>query len=267
MDELKSYRRVFTLVELLIVIAIFSVLTALLIPQLQKTLNHGAKVQCLNHIRLIATGCLIYGEDHDDFFPFINEGDISWDDRASVYLGGRDLTLADQQRMWWKTEWILDTLICPNDSRQENQDNIKTYTIMLNPGYMTTPEGYSVKGRPNVATVLSGPYPGGPLPREYKSVQQFSDIQSPSTTAVISEYDQWLNLQGRGMHDHNYIRLDRQSSTNGNWGKTYLLHDFNANYLFMDGHVENLLMLDEKALGTTTRLDASKGIWTTDPND
>ena len=252
----------FTLVELLVVIAIIGVLSSLLLGQLKNAVGSARKLTCLNNIRTIMTGSIIYGSDYSDFFPFIDEGDISWEDRVSVYLGGRDLTLAEQQLQEWETEWMLDTLICPNDSRQENNDDIKTYTIMLSPLTETKPEGYNLQGKHNVATVLSGAaYPGGPLPRAYKSVQQFSDVQSPSTTAVISEYDVDLNMQGRGIHDHNHIRRDRQNNTNPNpilWSDTYLLHDFNANYLFMDGHVEHLFMLDEETL---------KGIWTTDPND
>ena len=255
----------FTLVELLVVIAIIGVLSSLLLGQLKNAVGSARKLVCLNNARTIMTGCIIYGSDYSDFFPFINEGRISWDDRVSVYLGGRDLTLAEQERDYWKNKWMLDTLICPNDSRQEDENDwpVKTYSIILDPETHLVPEGYSFMGKVNVATKLSVTYPGGPLPRKYKSVQQFSDVQSPSTTAVISEYDLWLNRQGDGSNDHNFIRLDRQNE----WGRTYLLHDFNVSYLFMDGHVEHLYMLDEKIYGTSTRLDHPKGIWTTDPND
>lgn len=57
----------FTLVELLTVIAIISVLAALLAPSLKKTRDLARGMQCMSNLRQFGIASHVYAQDHDDF--------------------------------------------------------------------------------------------------------------------------------------------------------------------------------------------------------
>lgn len=59
----------FTLVELLVVVAIVAVLAALLMPALARGLEEGRRVQCLGNLRQLAVAAHSYADNHDGFFP------------------------------------------------------------------------------------------------------------------------------------------------------------------------------------------------------
>ena len=60
----------FTLVELLIVIAVIGVLAALLLPALARAKEKGRSVRCVSNLRQLATGCIMYADDNEDALPW-----------------------------------------------------------------------------------------------------------------------------------------------------------------------------------------------------
>lgn len=78
-------RSAFTLVELLVVIAIIGVLVALLLPAVQSARESARRMQCGNHIRQLALGCLNF-ESTRNHMPkgnyatgtFPEGGNVSW---------------------------------------------------------------------------------------------------------------------------------------------------------------------------------------------
>ena len=65
----KRLLRGFTLVELLVVIAIMGVLVALLLPVLAGVREKARKTACMNNLRQLATGALMYAQDNNGLFP------------------------------------------------------------------------------------------------------------------------------------------------------------------------------------------------------
>jgi len=62
--------RGFTLIDLLVVVAIIAILAAMLLPVLSSARRKAQATQCLNNLRQISQGTFLYCEDNGDNLPF-----------------------------------------------------------------------------------------------------------------------------------------------------------------------------------------------------
>ena len=99
----------FTLVEIMIVVAIIGLLAALLLPTLTRTKNKSKSAKCLAHMRQIATASHLYADEHGDAF-------------ALLVRNGRTNSLglySNSGFTWWTTQlkpYVANTRVykCPS---------------------------------------------------------------------------------------------------------------------------------------------------------
>ncbi len=59
-------RHAFTLIELLVVIAVIAILMAILMPALNRAREQGKRAACLNNLRQMMTGWIMYADENED---------------------------------------------------------------------------------------------------------------------------------------------------------------------------------------------------------
>lgn len=87
----------FTLVELLVVLAIVSLLAALLLPSLRRSRQIARQVVCINNVRQLTTGLQLYINDWNGFLPVCNPHNLAgptydyggWIPQLAPYTLGR----------------------------------------------------------------------------------------------------------------------------------------------------------------------------------
>ncbi|HEX2951604.1 MAG TPA: DUF1559 domain-containing protein, partial [Armatimonadota bacterium] len=69
MVETHDHRGGFTLIDLLVVIAIIAILAAILFPVFAKAREKARQTQCLNNLKQIGMGIQMYTQENDEKFP------------------------------------------------------------------------------------------------------------------------------------------------------------------------------------------------------
>ena len=83
----RGKRACFTLIELLIVIAIIAILAAMLLPALNKVREKARQIKCIGHQKQIMAATFCYINDYADYGPWTREAagmDVFWREPLSM---------------------------------------------------------------------------------------------------------------------------------------------------------------------------------------
>ena len=185
--------RGFTLIELLVVIAIIAILAAILFPVFAQAREAARKTQCLNNVKQLMNGAMMYVQDYDEKYPM-------WDGGWGQPDG----------RMWWMAQiqpYVKNygVYACPSDGRPFNINLSSCGSCAWNqaaiPGTNRT-QGYKVSyGASEFIVGTNSTY------------NNMAAIPTPADTAFIGEafgplFNEW---DGNGMFRITQCR-------NGEWG-------------------------------------------------
>jgi prepilin-type N-terminal cleavage/methylation domain-containing protein len=122
----------FTLIELLVVIAVIAMLHALLLPALRRGRMETKDIGCVNNLRQMAAGSLMYAHDSNGSFcgSTFTHVTASGGTETPPPSGGSDRSGSDDDLNWlYYGGYVknLNTFICPQTRNQINPtSNVKT---------------------------------------------------------------------------------------------------------------------------------------------
>lgn len=235
-------RRAFTIVEVLVVIALIGVLVALLLPAVLAAREAARSTECKSNLRQIGIAVLQYYElNHGRFFlhhPFeadVNSqvaasdsfAEIYWEDKLTPFIGGRQ----DADEALAKRGIIVDLIYrCPSDNSERTaflDDTGQLDGIVNRSSYLLN-------------SMLSH------KTRRYGlwTLKKFDALVGSSKFVTFAERDPESFSKGSG-NDPRQDDYDIWLGTNifERWLATER-HAGVANYLYLDGHVDSMTFAD-----------------------
>jgi prepilin-type N-terminal cleavage/methylation domain-containing protein/prepilin-type processing-associated H-X9-DG protein len=231
----------FTLIELLVVIAIIAILAGLLLPALARAKQKASQTQCLNNMRQISLGFVMYADDNSDVMPSDASRGAGWHVEDWIYWDGpaNEPISSSQIVRTVKTGGATNLFRCPMDrdnKGRQAQGSTYYYSYTVNGQNSTEVNGSETIG--GMASSWNGTTGNGWLP--YK----FSLVRNPSAKVMLAEEPTATTPDEMppGYGGNNVVVDGRwlPSTTLGAGDTITMRHNKKGNAGFADGHSETI---------------------------
>ena len=225
-----------TLVELLVVVAIITILAALLLGAAGKVRAQAHGARCLSNLRQMGMAFQMYANENDERIPYPNAS-----------YGGNN---ANPQLCWFNAlDPYLLGLIAATGKAEENVSYIKQDPVIEKLGPQWLVDAHTLKMNER----LGYDFTGSPS-SEY--IWSLADFPRPELSVLIFDGKAERNQLADGLPG------SQAKQTQGTEGDVMRRHSDRANVLFVDGHTE---LRNEKHQtggdGLGWKLDETSLIW------
>lgn len=224
-----GFRKAFTLIELLVVIAIIAILAAILFPVFAQAREAARKTACLNNLKQMGTGLLMYSQDYDEELP------PAWIGYPSVPFPGYGRWM-DVVQPYVKNTQIFS---CPSSTAKYSP--VPAGGTVSGSGVTDKNGGYAM----NVAYYdnSDGAHPPTPVPDvagEYP--KSLATLAEPSGTAYVFDFNNgWASFQcvwpNIGSQPAIVNNVKPRTLGAGGWLREW--HQDKINVLYCDGHTKS----------------------------
>jgi len=227
----------FTLIELMVVIAVIAILAAILLPALQKAKEQGRSVLCKSNMRQIGLGYFMYADDSRDYYPWPG-GDAG---RANVdptyaadWCAGGQSVIPTQPTLWNAPGFGLNaevgsifSYVTSQPRQPYDRNNKQIWAVYRCPSTDKLGEALRVNYSANGWTDPGQPFGGTVV--SSKGVLTTS-VAEPARKVML------VNEEPKNMTDPAFSPPSA-SAPAISAKSALLLHLMRANILFMDGHI------------------------------
>lgn len=203
-----SPRKAFTLIEILVVIAIMAILAALLLPAMGKLRSTARKTECASNLRQIFTAMTLYAQENNNTHMYGHDyvSNLDWFQKSSPlapYAGG--------------AETLQRISVCP-----ENRASIIPYPQDRYGQWVNNSYGY-----PYAYNYFVLPNVSGAKPKENgTSAIRQAKITRPSEVVMLTD-----SIKGQGWGGGFSVPGDAK------WNRIATPHSEKTSVLWCDGHV------------------------------
>jgi prepilin-type N-terminal cleavage/methylation domain-containing protein/prepilin-type processing-associated H-X9-DG protein len=225
-------QRAFTLVELLVVIAVISILAALLLPVLSNAKEQAKNVSCKNNLKQLQLCVELYSDDFNNFFPpncdIDTIGGSLWGQVSWCEGNGATDTNTSNIVAGLLYPYDRDALIyhCPSDLSTVKDAN-------GNPTFQLRDRSYNMSQSINAYGWMIDPSSGAAVDVLQRCFQKVTDVTNPPTSRLFCFIDENENT----MYDSQFGYPPPNMSAQW-WDMPSNRHTQGANLSFADGHVE-----------------------------